>query len=61
MKQNPSEMELILIEDAVKQGLIYLDKFEKPCCIKHGAMNRVSKDNVVYRCLQFDCHLGVKI
>lgn len=60
MKQNPSSMELIDIDEAYKRDLIGRDEFNKPCCVKHGAMNRVSKDYVVYRCLAFNCHLGVK-
>lgn len=30
---------------------------ERPWCVKHGAMNRVSKDGI-YRCLQEGCHVG---
>ena len=60
-KQAPSNFQLIHIDKAIKQGLVYLDKFKKPCCEKHGAMNAVSKDCNVYRCLAFSCPHGVKL
>ncbi len=59
-KQAPSKFQLIHITKALEQGIVYLDKFEKPCCKNHGAMNAVKKDCTVYRCLAFSCPIGIK-
>lgn len=60
-KQKPSNFELILIDKAIEQGLVWIDKFKKPCCKDHGAMNAVTKDCIVYRCLAFSCPIGIKM
>ena len=59
-KEAPSKFELIYIDKAIEQGLVWLDEFEKPCCKEHGAMNAVKKDCTVYRCLAFSCPIGIK-
>ncbi len=59
-KQKPSTFKLVYIKKALEDGLIYLDKFNKPCCKTHGAINAVKKDSTVYRCLAFNCPLGIK-
>ena len=44
-------------DDSANFESVYL-KNDYPHCKRHGAMNRVSKNNPVYRCLELSCRSG---
>ncbi len=60
-KQAPSVFELMHIDKAVEDKLVYFDSFGCSCCKDHGAMNAVNFDSSVYRCLAWGCPLGIKL
>ena len=47
--------------DSVSAGKVKLGKDGKPECYKHKAMNCVSPDRKLWRCLQIQCHVGCYI
>jgi hypothetical protein len=45
----------------VMTGLVSADAGGKPCCIRHGSMNRVHPFERVYRCSEFRCGVGAQL
>lgn len=45
----------------VTNGLVILDDWGKPACVRHGAMNRVDPIRRIYRCQEMYCGVGAKI
>ena len=37
------------------------DSAGKPCCRRHGAMNRVHRFEYIYRCSEFRCGVGARV
>ena len=45
----------------VTNGYVYEDASGKPACKWHGAMNRISAEDKIYRCSEFHCGVGAEV
>jgi hypothetical protein len=45
----------------VTNGLVHEDKYGKPACWRHGAMNRVDPFRRIYRCSEYRCGAGAEV
>lgn len=45
----------------VTGGLVVLDGWGKPACVRHGAMNRVDPVRLIYRCQEMYCGVGAEL
>jgi len=45
----------------VTNGLVVADAFGKPACARHGAMNRVDPEQLIYRCQEMYCGVGARV
>jgi hypothetical protein len=45
----------------VTNGLVVADRFGKPACVWHGAMNRVDPIRRLYRCSEQRCGVGAEV
>lgn len=45
----------------VTGGLVLAGPDGKPCCKRHGAMNRVDPFRLVYRCQEMRCGVGAEL
>lgn len=45
----------------VTDGLVYQDRWGKPVCREHGAMNRVHPVERYYRCSEMRCGVGARL
>lgn len=45
----------------VTNGLVVTDKWGKPACVRHGAMNRVHPYELIYRCSEMKCGVGAQL
>lgn len=45
----------------VTNGHVILDRHGKPACKLHGAMNRVDRYELIYRCMNEKCGVGARL